>query len=147
MVDILCTNKITRTLRTGFSLAEILIVIVIIGIIGSIALSVGSNVLKRAKKTSAKAMLRTLQAGIDTYYNDTNVYPESLRDLIKSPVDEKIQKSWDGPYLKSKTVPNDPWGNKYVYQVTPDSDENPYELYTYLDGKKKGAVLSVWDEK
>ncbi len=139
-----------RTITKGYSLPELLVVVAIIGILVVGGINVGMNLLNRAKKRNAQKMLQTIKMGIDAYHEDMNVYPERLEDLIKQPTDEKLSARYDGPYLSSKKVPLDPWGNKYNYQVTPDNADHPYDLFTYSEGKrggsKKGKKLSVWDE-
>ena len=136
--------------RDGFTLIEILIAIAIIAIM---AVVVAPNLMKylgQAKKTAAQSTLKTLQLSVDQFYVATNHYPRSLKDLVKKPTyDEQIAKKWGSPYLKQKNVPEDPWGNRYQYKLTP-GQAHPYVLFSYgsSDGKSTPKVdwISVWDE-
>jgi general secretion pathway protein G len=144
------TQRIARTVRGGFSLIEILIAIAIIAVMGVTLVPGLLNYLNKAKVTRAKTELKTIAQGIDMYHADTNQYPATLKDLVRRPADEKISKKWqEGTYLGAKEVPSDPWGTRYVYQVT-EGKEHPYELYSYgknLKGAPKSEWLSVWDNE
>lgn len=138
-----------RRIKAGFSLIEMLIVLAIMGLFFGIAIPGYLSYVESGRKTTARATLRQLQTDILRYYMDTNQYPETLQDLVKEPANEEARKKWGGPYLATKKVPMDPWGEKYVYRPTPDA-ENPYELYTRGSKKKAAAKkdwISVWDEK
>lgn len=77
----------------------------------------------------------------------TGQYPARLNDLLKKPADEKIARKWEGPYLKAKEVPEDAWGSKYVYKLTPQA-EHKYDLYSYGPngkGSPKEEWISVWN--
>ena len=104
--------------------------------------------LETARKSNAKSTIRVLEGAITLFQAQVGQFPTKLSDLIKAPRDEKLRKKWDGPYIKQKEIPNDPWGNKYQYRITPQGD-NSYELYSY-GPKGKGATktewISVWDE-
>jgi general secretion pathway protein G len=100
------------------------------------------NYLERSKRDTAKTTLLNFRQAITLYQTDTGRLPDSLRDLIKRPANEEVRTSWSGPYLPKKSVPLDPWGKKYVYKVTPDS-ENPYELYSRgKSGKKEDWIYA-----
>lgn len=115
--------------RAGFSLIEITIVVAIIGLIIGIAVPGLMTARKKANVTATKATLRSLEAAIDEFRSDTGAYPTRLHDLFARPVDEKVSKRWEGPYVK-KDVFNDAFGNEIQYQVT-KGQKNPYELYSY----------------
>lgn len=139
----------TRYAKKGFSLIEMLIVLAIMGLFFGVAIPGYLSYVENARKTTARATLRQIQTDILRYYTDTNQYPEVLDDLVKEPSNDEARKNWGGPYLASKKVPLDPWGEKYVYRQTPDA-EKPYELYSRGSKKKAGAKkdwISVWDEK
>jgi general secretion pathway protein G len=121
--------------RSGFSLMEIMIVVMIIGLFVAVGGSAIYRQLEKAKKTNARATLRTLHDAITTYNQETYQYPQTLNDLIKDPQNVK---GWEGPYLqKSKALPKDPWGKPFQYQVTEGNAENPYELYSFGGPKGK----------
>lgn len=132
--------------RSGFSLMEIMIAIAIISLMLGVAGPFLMKQYQKAKVSKARTELRGIQDAINQFNIDTNRNPSSLKDLVKRPTDENLARRWDGPYLKQKTVPQDPWGNKYKYQLTPDA-QHPYELSSRgpAGGGKKSA-MSVWDE-
>jgi general secretion pathway protein G len=106
----------------GFTLLELLVVIVIIGLL---AAYVGPRYFSQIGKTergTAKAQIEGLARALDTYRIDVGHYPtteQGLNALVTKPADEP---KWSGPYLQ-KAVPNDPWGNAYIYRVaTPGGD-------------------------
>lgn len=121
---------------TGFTLLELLVVIVIIGLLaGYVAPRYFSQVGKSEVKV-ALAQIDAFGKALDQYRLDTGHYPSAdtgLAALVTRPADEK---KWDGPYLK-KAVPTDPWGKPYVYRYPGEHGE--YDLYTYgKDGQPGG---------
>lgn len=136
-------NISTKHVQGGFSLAEILIAIAIMAVAATAGITAFTSYLENSKKKTAEVTLRQMRSAIDTFYSDTNEYPQSLRDLVTRPSDEKLAKNWqDGGYLGGKKMPKDPWGRNYQYQLTPE-EERPYKLYSY--GKKgKSAPKSEW---
>src|SRR5438067_10267606 len=129
-------NAQQRHLRTGFSLIEIMIVITIMALVIGVAVPALIGRLNKAKITTARTTLHTLEQAISMYYTDTGRYPATLRDLVKKPKEESIAKKWqEGGYLKKTELPDDPWDNKYQYKLTPQA-QHPYELYSYGSGGK-----------
>lgn len=121
-----------RRLIRGFTLIEILIVIVIMGLLVSlVAPAMFSKVSSSQRKTSM-AQMRMLSTALDTYRLDIGSYPENLGELRRSD-----NPGWDGPYLP-RDIPDDPWGNPYVYAVTKDG-EYPYSLSSYGAGGRPGG--------
>lgn len=141
-------DNIIHHMRKGFTLMEVMIAIAIVAIIAAVVGPGLFRYLETAKKSNAKSTLRVLEGAITLYQAQVGQIPTNLRDLVKAPREEQLRKKWEGPYLKQKEIPVDPWGNKYQYRITPQG-ENPYELYSY-GAKGKGAPknewLSVWDE-
>ncbi len=125
-----CTAEKRRA--RGFTLIEILIVIVIMGLLVSlVAPAMFSKVSSSQRKTSM-AQMQMLSTALDTYRLDVGSYPENLGELRKSD-----NPAWDGPYLP-RDIPDDPWGNPYVYAVTKDG-EYPYTLSSYGAGGRPGG--------
>jgi len=99
----------------GFTLVELLVVLIILGLVASIA---GPNVLKylgNSKAKTAKLQLKEIESSLELFFLDTGVYPSSsvgLKALIKNDVSVA---GWNGPYFKKAILPGDPWGNSYVY--------------------------------
>ena len=101
----------------GFTLVELLVVLIILGLVASIA---GPNVMKylgTSKAKTARLQLKEIESSLELFFLDTGKYPSSgvgLKALIKN--DESVI-GWNGPYFKKAVVPDDPWGNSYVYVV------------------------------
>ncbi len=131
-----------NTLRVrGFTLLEMLVVLVIIGMLVSM---VGPRLFTKvdaAKVQTAAAQIKLLRGAVETMRMDINVYPtveQGLRLLTEQPTDPALRQRWKGPYLEG-AVPLDPWGNPYVYQP-PESSNQPFVLLSYgADGKPGGA--------
>jgi general secretion pathway protein G len=138
--------------RSGFSLVELMIVIVIIGLLGAVLAPKVNDALKKARKGTAKTTIMNLKGGILKYEADISKYPSSLKDLKKRPKggDERVTKKWDGPYFgdEGDELPEDPWGNKFQYKLAQPGSKRPYELYSFGPngkGSPKEEWISVWD--
>ena len=123
----------------GFSLIELLVVLVIIGLLLAL---IGPDVVKNigpAKQKAAKAQIELFSVALDNYKIHTGEYPtteQGLEALIKQPPGVK---NWKGPYLKKKVIPKDPWGNDYIYKCPGEHNKDSYDLYSYgKDGQKGG---------
>jgi general secretion pathway protein G len=141
--------------RKGFSLMEMMVVIAIIGIITALIGPGINKAYKSVQKSSAKTTLQTMfKNGIEKYHRDTLKYPATLKDLIKRPKsgDERVTKKWDGPYVGDEgitEVPEDPWGEKFVYKVIPGGTPHPYELKSWGPngkGSPKEEWIDVWEK-
>jgi len=112
--------------RRGFTLIEMLLVIVIIGVLAGMVVTSLSGRSKEAKITRAKADIRgNLSLALDLFEQDVGRYPTSDEGLKALVTDPGNLTGWKGPYLKGGLM-NDPWGNAYNYTL--DSD-NP-NIYT-----------------
>ena len=119
----------TKKRYGGFTLIELMVVLTIgVLIIGL----VGPQVMKQlggAKSDTARLQIADFGAALDLFYLDAGRYPtseEGLSALVETPAG--VEK-WDGPYLKKKKIPDDPWGNAYHYQSP--GENGPYDLYSY----------------
>ncbi len=128
-------NKINKS--SGFTLIELLVVLVILGMLAGL---VGPRIMKQletAKSGTAKLQIEDLGAGLDIFYLDNGRYPntqEGLNALVQKPSGFD---NWNGPYLKKKNVPKDPWSNEYQYQSPGENGE--YDLYSYGADKQPGG--------
>jgi general secretion pathway protein G len=137
--------------RRGFTLIEILVVIVVIAILATL---VAPNVFRHvgaAKSATAKSQIEMIGAALDAYRLDNGSYPsteQGLAALQTQPTSEPVPGNWRGPYLR-KAVPSDPWGRPYLYKSPGDANPNGYDLLTYgADGKQGGegddADVTSW---
>lgn len=124
----------------GFTLLEMLVVLVIIGLLASL---VGPKLFSKvdsSKVQTAQTQIKMLKAALDTMRLDIGRYPtaqEGLALLGVLPTDEKIRGKWKGPYLDGD-LPIDPWGGPYQYQL-PGANGQPFALYSLgADGKLGG---------
>ena len=101
---------------TGFTLVELLVVLIILGLVASIA---GPNVMKylgSSKAKTAKLQIKEIESSLELFFLDTGVYPSSSTGLKPLINNESSIAGWNGPYFKIAQLPNDPWGNPYAYQ-------------------------------
>jgi general secretion pathway protein G len=121
----------------GFTLLELLVVIVIIGLLASIAAPKLFSQIGKSETKTAAAQLESLGLGLDQYRIDVGQYPTSEQGLIALNKNPGNAPKWAGPYLK-KTVPNDPWGKPYLYKSP--GEHGDYDLYTLgKDGQLGGT--------
>ncbi|MBB5020894.1 type II secretion system major pseudopilin GspG [Desulfurispira natronophila] len=144
-------NKRTKLSRQrGFSLIEIMVVVVILGVLAALVVP---NILQRpdeARVTAAKADIRSISNALEMYRLDNYNYPstdQGLEALVNQPSGFPEARNWnhDG-YLNS--IPRDPWGNDYQY-ISP-GNHGSYDLYSFgADGREGGdgvnAVIGNWD--
>jgi len=140
--------------RGGFTLIEIMVVIVILAMLAAL---VGPKLMGRtddAKIKTTAIQLKGLESALKLYKLDNGSYPsteQSLGALVTKPTVGVIPKSYkEGGYLESKAVPKDAWGNDFLY-VSP-GEHGDYDLFSYgSDGAKggdgKNADITSWDTK
>lgn len=125
-----------RHRRAGFTLLELLVVMVIIGLLaGYVAPRYFSQVGKAEVKT-ARAQIDALEKALDQYRLDTGHYPAADLGLGALTAKPPSETKWQGPYLK-KAVPLDPWGHAYVYKIPGEHGE--FDLFSFgRDGQAGG---------
>jgi general secretion pathway protein G len=132
-------NQKIRKSRQGFTIIEVMAVIVIIGILaGIVAVNVVGRI-DKAKVTATKANLKMLHNAVVQFKLDTGQYPSEdagLQELVEEPQDLK---GWNkGGYLETTELPKDAWGNDFVYQLYPESGK-PFVIISYgADGEEGG---------
>ena len=136
-----------RSSKKGFTLVEILVVMVIIGLIASL---VGPRLfpkLGKGKQSAAKAQIELLGQGLDQFRLDVGRYPTTQEGLNALMVNPGGIDQWDGPYLK-KELPKDPWERPYLYQCPGTHGE--YDLFSYgrdgaLGGEGEDKDVVSWN--
>jgi general secretion pathway protein G len=144
-----CNRKSNRK-NAGFTLVELLIVMVILGLLSAL---VGPRLfghLASSKTKAARTQIELVGAALDMYRLDLGRYPasdEGLSALAAKPSDEARALNWHGPYLKKK-LDKDPWGNAYVYVFPGQRGE--YDLSSLgadgqVGGEGEDADINSWE--
>ena len=138
----------------GFTLIELMVVIVILSLL---AVLVGPKIIGRsddAKVADAKVQIRNLETALKLYKLDSGNYPsteQGLGALVAKPTSGQVPKNYKAEgYLENKNVPKDPWGNDYVY-LSP-GEHGDYDLYSFgadgaRGGEGKNADIESWSMK
>ena len=121
----------------GFTLLELLVVVVIIGLLAGFVAPRYFGQVGRSEVNVAKAQLDALEKALDQYRLDTGRYPSAelgLKALVERPPSEP---KWNGPYLR-KAIPLDPWGKPYLYRIPGEKGE--FDLLSFgKDGQPGGS--------
>jgi len=124
--------------EAGFTLMEMLVVLVVIGMIAAVAIPQVLKLLGGAKAKAARIQLETLSNSLLYYQNDVGTFPTSKQGLValwKAPADVD---GWNGPYVRREKQLVDPWGHPFIYRIP--GAAGPYDLITLgSDGKEGGT--------
>ena len=129
----------------GFTLIEMLVVLVIIGLIMGLVGPQVLNYLTDARMKAANLQIQALSSALDLYYLDAGRYPstsEGLTALVRRP---SSGQTWNGPYLKGGAVPADPWKHDYIYRSP--AEGAPFEIMSLGSDGREGGTGSAADVK
>ena len=142
------SNQLNSTAAAiqGFTLLELLVVMVIIGLLAGYVGPKYFEQIGKSETKTARAQIDSLGKALDQYRIDVGQYPSTEQGLValnKSPTNDP---KWAGPYLK-KNVPNDPWNKPYLYKSPGEHDD--FDLYTWgkdgqLGGVKESEDVLSW---
>ena len=129
--------------RQAFTLVELLLVLVILGILAAIVIPKFSGRTQQAKEQAAVTQISTFRTSLDAFEVDNGYYPKGrngLQDLIVQPRDAQ---NWRGPYLQTDKIPLDPWQNEYVYECPGRHNVASYDLSS-LGPPGEDKVIANW---
>ena len=131
-------NSEIRNLRRAFTLIELLLVLVILGILAAIVVPKFANRGEQARQTAAKTQIGAFSTALSAFEVDNGYYPrgkDGLNALLVKPNDAN---NWRGPYLEEKGgIPNDPWGRPYLYECPGKHNPSGYDISSAgFDGKE-----------
>jgi general secretion pathway protein G len=138
--------------RRGFTLIELMVVVVILGILAGLIIPKIMGRPEEAKRLKARMQIEQLEQSLKLYCLDTGEYPtteQGLNALVEKPAIEPIPKRWrEGGYLERGKIPLDPWGNPFVY-VSPGVHSKDFDVVSYgADGEEGGegkyADIESW---
>ena len=118
----------------AFTLIELLAVIAILGLIAAFAVPQVLKWVSGARSDSARIQIEALGSSIDLYRLEVGTFPPTLEALVEKP---NGADRWNGPYIKKKVIPKDPWGNSYIYRYPGNNGE--YDLVSLGDDNSEGG--------
>jgi general secretion pathway protein G len=139
-------NKLTSR-RSGFTLVEMLLVLVILATLAAIVIPKMAGRSQQAKVTAAQSQINSFELALDAFEVDNGYYPKTgaLDELVDQPANTP---HWQGPYLK-KGIPLDPWGNPYTYEYPGKHNVNGYDIMSMGPDGRAGTDDDIvnWDVK
>ena len=130
--------KQSKRRERGFSLLELLVVLVILGVIAGIFAPRFIGQAEKAKRTAAKLEIDQIGQSLDLYKLEIGKYPTSQEGLAALVTAPSGVTNWNGPYLKKTAVPKDPWGTDYKY-TSPGDQSRPYDIVSLGADSKEGG--------
>ena len=136
----------------GFTLIELMVVLVILGVLASLIVPRIMSRPEEARRIKARVDIQSLETALKLYNLDNGDYPtteQGLQALIEPPSTGTLSKKWrDGGYLEKRKIPQDPWGNDYIY-LSPGT-QGDFDLISYgadgeLGGEGKDVDIVNWE--
>lgn len=137
-------NENNRTSEKGFTLIELIVVLVILGLLAAVVAPNIFNKLSKSREQIARIQIKEPEGALQMFAFDLGRYPtnsEGLEALVSNPGNLE---AWRGPYL-AKALPMDPWGKPYVYRC-PGTHSNDFDLLSYGPGgvEGQGEEIGNW---
>ncbi len=138
--------------QKGFTLIEIMVVVIILGLLAGLVLPRIMGQEETAKIEAAKVQIRSLENALDAFKLDNGFYPatdQGLDALIRKPEAGRVPSKWrEGGYLKPARIPKDPWDKEFIY-LSPGNEGRDYEIVSYgpdnePGGEGKNADIESW---
>jgi general secretion pathway protein G len=147
MEPMMLEAKTRSTKQFGFTLLELLVVMVIIGLLASYVGPKYFAQIGKSEVKTAKAQIDSLGKALDQYRIDTGHYPSTENGMAALNVAPANEPKWQGPYLKKK-VPNDPWDHPYIYKAP--GEHGDYDLISLgndgvAGGTGEAADINNWE--
>lgn len=138
-----CYKKYNNGQR-GFTLVELLLVLVILALIAGLVLPGIIGKAESAKAKAASSQISRISMSVESFYLDTGNAPSSLDELVKEPAGVK---GWNGPYIKNALL-KDPWGQEYKFRVP--GEHGDFDIWSFgadrqQGGEKNNADISSWE--
>jgi general secretion pathway protein G len=132
--------------RRGFTLMEVLLVLVILVVLASLAVNVFSGTQEKADQRAAAAQVGLYKTAIRMYQFDTKQYPDDLQALITRPSDAKISERWGGPYMDK--ISRDPWDNEYRFAAPGKHNPEGFDVWSVGPDGQDGSADDIgnWDK-
>ncbi len=136
--------KNDKSRQRGFTLVELLLVLVILALIAGLVLPGIIGKAESAKAKAASSQISRISMSVESFYLDTGNTPSSLEELVNEPSGVK---GWNGPYIKNSLL-KDPWGQPYKYKVPGEHGDFDIESFgadRQKGGEGKNADIASWD--
>ena len=145
-------SRFPAAFRAGFTLIEIMAVVLIIGLLSTLVGVAIFPQIDKSRVNAARAQIKMLDAALETFRMDSARFPttdQGLEALIMEPADARNYQP--GGYLRERRLPDDPWGNPYLYESPGQNNPHAYDIWSWgADGEAGGsgvdAEIGNWTE-